>query len=185
MAQSIKLGNDIFIAASGVDGNKGIITSGDDLDNYWGPRNAGLWVVNATASDVSNCPLSYCGLIVIALGQSGANQLAFSSSGIFKRSKVGATPTWTEWKSVTGGRVVGTASNISFGASGYVSLTNIYDAGVPQGATVTGVGIRGWNGASDTPISLALSNDGNTLYAMGVKNATVSNIGYFISYTWI
>lgn len=50
---------------------------------------------------------------------------------------------------------------------------------------ITGFGIRGWSGASDTPISLALSSDGNTLNAVGVKNATVKNINYFISYAWI
>ena len=102
MAQSIKLGNNVYLDASGVDGNKGTITSGDDLNNYWGPRKAGLWVVNTTSSNVSNCPLSYSGLIVIAIGQSGAQQILFNHTGICFRDRTGSPASWSHWFKVTG-----------------------------------------------------------------------------------
>lgn len=102
MAQSIIFGNDTFLAASGVDGNKGTITSGDDLNNYWGPRKAGLWVVNTASSNVSNCPLSYSGLIVIAIGQAGAQQILFNHTGVCYRDRIGSPATWSNWFKLTG-----------------------------------------------------------------------------------
>lgn len=184
MAQSILLGSDTYLDASGVDGIKAILTSGD-LNDYYGIHKSGAYYLNGSTSAFSNCPQGYSTLLVYSGTSGGGQQMIVHRSGIWYRDRSGNPASWSIWKNTNGGRVTGTASNISFGSSGYATLTTVQAAGVPDGASVTGFGIRGWGGASDTPISLALSSDGNTLYAMGVKNATVNTISYFISYAWV
>lgn len=183
MAQSIRFGNDTYLDASGVDGIKATLTSGD-LNDYYGIHKSGIYYLGATQSAFSNAPTGWAALIVCSVG-AVAFQVVWNNDGLFYRARTGNPASWSVWKNASGGRVTGTASNISLGSGGYVSLTTVQAAGVPDGAIVTGIGIRGWGGASDTPITLALSNDGNTLYAMGPKNATVNNISYFISYAWV
>lgn len=183
MAQSIKLGNDVYLDASGVDGIKATLTSGD-LDDYYGIHKSGTYYLGATQTDFTNAPTGWAGMIVCSVG--GVSfQIVWNGTGIYYRARSGNPASWGDWiraSSQNVGRVTGTVTNISLGAGGYVSIGNIYTLGVPQGATVIGVGIRGWNGASDMPISVLLSSDGNTLYATGQKNSTITSLGYFISY---
>lgn len=100
MAKSIKLGSDTYLDASGVDGIKGVIRSGADLDNYYGERYAGLYYISASASDVSNCPVGYSGLLVIGSGSIGF-QLLWGKNSCYFRGRTGGTPTWGTWKAVT------------------------------------------------------------------------------------
>lgn len=96
MAQSIKLGNDLFLDASGVDGIKAVLTSGD-LNDYYGVHKSGVYHLNATASAFSNCPQGYSVLFVYSGNLGFGAQMIYSRSGIWYRDRSGSPVNWSDW----------------------------------------------------------------------------------------
>lgn len=58
MAQSIKLGNDTFLDAQGINGYKGSLDSSDNLDNMYMRHHSGIYYLGA---NVQNSPASEVG----------------------------------------------------------------------------------------------------------------------------
>lgn len=178
--KSIKFENDTYLDARGVDGNKGTITSGDDLDNYWGPRKAGLWVVNTTRSEVANCPLSYSGLIVIAIGQSGAQQMIFNHTGIYYRDRTGSGSSiaWSTWRCILG-REENIIDGFSMAASGSrsFSIQNntravVHTMGLSN--TLNGTYVVTCNGAGTPYIYSVVEATGVTITSGGANSNTIT-----------
>ena len=101
MAQSIKLGSDTYLDASGVDGIKAILTSGD-LNDYYGIHKSGVYYLNASASSFSNCPQGYSTLLVSSGTSGGAQQMIVHRSGVWYRDRSGSPVTWSHWFKITG-----------------------------------------------------------------------------------
>ena len=101
MAQSIKLGNDVYLAAEGIDGIKGQLTSGD-LNDYYGVHKAGAYYLAASASAFSNCPQGYSILIVLSSNYGFGGQLLYNRSGIWYRDRSGSPLNWSHWFKITG-----------------------------------------------------------------------------------
>ena len=84
------------------------------------------------------------------------------------------------------GRVTHDVNNVSIGSSGYASLGNVNSVfGVPSGATILSVFIRGWDGWSDYPATVCLSSDGNTVYVLAPPNTTMSRISIAMAYAYV
>lgn len=96
MAQSIKLGNDVYLAAEGIDGIKAVLTSGD-LDDYYGVHKAGVYHLNAGASAFSNAPTGYAVLLCYAGNSSFSGQMVVHGSTIYARERTGNPVAWTHW----------------------------------------------------------------------------------------
>ena len=95
MAQSIDLGGSTFLDASAVDGIKGYIDTGDNLDNYYGMHATGMYYVS---SGVTNAPADYVALIVISGGTANTAptyQFAWGSSYVYARVRI--TGSWGSW----------------------------------------------------------------------------------------
>lgn len=75
---------------------KGIIYSGDDMNNYTGTDKTGFYEIR---NNVGHTPQDWTWCIVI--GGSGTLQLAFSQNKIFIRAYTGTPLTWTAWRSIT------------------------------------------------------------------------------------
>lgn len=101
MAQSILLGSDTYLDASGVDGIKAILTSGD-LNDYYGIHKSGAYYLNGSASAFSNCPQGYSTLLVYSGTSGGGQQMIVHRSGIWYRDRSGSPVTWSHWFKLTG-----------------------------------------------------------------------------------
>ena len=100
MAQSIKLGNDLYIARSGVAGVKGLLGSGDNLNDYWMVHQSGIYYLS---SGVTNSPVNYTFCYVCGSGESASApciQVVFAQNAIYTRSRY--TQTWSSWYKYTG-----------------------------------------------------------------------------------
>ena len=102
MAQSIKLGNDTFLDAQGVNGYKGSLDSSDNLDNMYMRHHSGTYFLGA---NVQNSPANYCMMIMIGTGESNVSiafQLIVSGSYLYSRvrSGSGSSFSWAAWKRV-------------------------------------------------------------------------------------
>lgn len=163
MAQSIKLGSDIFLDASGVDGIKGTISAGDDLNNYIGYRYAGLWYINASSASVSNCPVSYAALICVPVGSSGVTQIAVNHTGVYYRNRSGSPITWSVWRRCVGALGSGYLGQITGneGASAVSMTNNAWKTALSVPITETGVYI----------VEAALRFNASTV---GVRAASIS-----------
>lgn len=95
MAKSIKLGSDTYLDASGIDGVKGTIMSGD-LNDYIGMRYAGIWYIGVTATAITNCPVGY-GMLIVG----PSIQLAIGKWEMYFRGYTGNPLTWSVWHKVT------------------------------------------------------------------------------------
>lgn len=107
MAQSIKLGSNLFLDAQGVNGYKGSLSSSDNLDNMYMRHHSGIYYIGA---DVQNAPANYCMMVMIGTGESNASiafQLVQSYSKIYirRRTGSGSTYTWSAWYEFTGTQV--------------------------------------------------------------------------------
>lgn len=74
---------------------KGIIRSGDDMNNYAGLNKTGFYEIQ---SGVANAPTTWVWCIII--GGTGTLQLVFSASRIYVRAYTGNPLAWTTWKGV-------------------------------------------------------------------------------------
>lgn len=98
MAQSIDLGGSTFLDASAVDGIKGYIDTGDNLNNYYGMHSTGMYYVS---SGVTNAPTDYVALIVISGGTADTAptyQLAFNGNYVYARIR--SSGSWGSWRRV-------------------------------------------------------------------------------------
>ena len=77
------------------------IYTGDDLNNYYGINRSGFYYVSASQGSVSNCPIGWCGLLVIMTEDGGGVQLVFAENGLYIRNRSGIPLAWTAWKKVT------------------------------------------------------------------------------------
>lgn len=107
MAQSIKLGSDLFLDAQGVNGYKGPLTSSDNLDNMYMRHHSGVYYIGA---NVQNAPANYCMMLMIGTGEENASiafQLVQGYSKIYirRRAGSGSTYTWSAWYEFTGTQV--------------------------------------------------------------------------------
>ena len=101
MAQSIKLGNDVYLDASGVDGIKATLTSGN-LNDYYGIHKSGVYYLNASASSFSNCPQGYSTLFVYSGTSGGTQQMIVHRTGVWYRGQSGTPLKWSHWFKLTG-----------------------------------------------------------------------------------
>ena len=78
-----------------------VISSGDNLNNY---KNSGMFFLNASASNIGNCPSGggYSAMIVIGVGTT-CQQMLFNNSYIFHRALTGSPAAWTNWRRIAQG----------------------------------------------------------------------------------
>lgn len=91
MAKSIKLGSDTYLAAAGVDGIKGTITSSTDLDSMYSVHDSGLYRVNGATLAGS----AKWGMMIIVAESGFAIQWFTQASHQLVR--VYQSSTWSNW----------------------------------------------------------------------------------------
>ena len=75
------------------------IKTGDNLNDY---TTSGLYIINAAAGNVENCPAGYSALIVTKVPNvSTVHQLCYNNNFIYTRAYTGNPLAWSAWKSVT------------------------------------------------------------------------------------
>lgn len=98
MAQSIKLGNDTYLDASGIVGIKGVLSGAANIDSMSTAQTAGVYYLN----NVSTAPVTYGTLIIIAAYTTpnlAAFQILISGNAIYVRQNYGS---WGGWYKHTG-----------------------------------------------------------------------------------
>lgn len=129
MAQSIKLGNDVYLDASGVDGIKATLTSGN-LDDYYGTHKSGIYYLGAAQSAFTNAPAGWAALIVCSVG-AVSFQLVYRYNGIWVRDRSGSPATWQAWRKAniirddTDWVVRGTIDTTNIPSGGAVAVSSI------------------------------------------------------------
>lgn len=78
----------------------GTIATGDDLNNYGDPENAGFYRIR---NGVTNSPVSWAGMIVITgmYASDGITQIIFQGNKMYFREKTGNPIAWTAWRTFT------------------------------------------------------------------------------------
>ena len=101
MAQSIKLGNNTFLDAQGINGYKGSLDSSDNLDNMYMRHHSGTYYLG---ENVKNAPANYCMMIMIGTGEGNGSafQLVVSLNYLYSRmrSGSGSSYSWLAWRRV-------------------------------------------------------------------------------------
>ena len=74
------------------------IKTGDNLNDY---TTSGLYIINAAAGNVENCPAGYSALIVTKVPNvSTVHQLCYNNNFIYTRAYTGNPLAWSAWKQV-------------------------------------------------------------------------------------